>query len=87
MQVTNQEPLITAVEALECYGITSCSDYPDAEFVAMGSITLTVLGTNQSSTPAPLVWSAHDNVTDCGQHVLVVNNGSAGDGEVVLYFH
>jgi hypothetical protein len=85
LRVTNQEPLLNAVETLEAYGIISCSDYPDAEFVEMDSISLSVFQGPNQSLPAPLVWSAYDPVTDCGQHVLVVN-GSSTDGEVVLYF-
>ena len=85
LTITNQEPLITAVETLECYGIKSCSDYPDAELVKMSSISLSVQGPNQSPEPAPLAWSAYDKVTDCGQHVIVVND-SPTDGEVDLYF-
>jgi hypothetical protein len=86
LSVTNQSPLITAVETLEAYGIKSCSDYPDAELVKMSSISLSVRGPNQSPEPAPLAWSAYDPVTDCGQHVIVVND-SPTDGEVDLYFY
>jgi hypothetical protein len=86
LTITNQEPLITAVETLEAYGIKSCSDYPDAELVKMSSISLAVYeGPNQPQQPAPLAWSAYDPVTDCGQHVVVVND-SPTDGEVDLYF-
>jgi hypothetical protein len=80
--ITSQDQLTNAVETLECYGINSCSDYPAAPFVEMGSINLEVQGSSQLS---PFSWSEFDVVTDCGQHAIVVIDTPTG-GEVDLYF-
>lgn len=59
-----------AVLALECHRMTQCTDYPDAPMTAMGSIQIQVGGNNISP-----VWTVNDQVTGCGEHTIIVNNG------------
>jgi peptide methionine sulfoxide reductase MsrB len=81
LPITNVEQLTECVETLECYKIQQCSDYPDATFTGMGSISIETRGSRPS-----ISWAANDAVTDCGQHTIVVSD-SAENGDVDLYYH
>src|SRR5262249_45946779 len=79
--VHNQHELWNACETLECYRISSCSDYPASPVVKMDDV---LIETENNQTPN-IVWTPLDKVTDCGHHAIVVNNSSSG-GEVDLFF-
>lgn len=64
---------------LEAYSVSQCSDYP-AGLTAMRAVNLQTGGSN----PA-LSWTPSNDVEDCGQHVVVVNDSSQ-DGEVDIYY-
>jgi hypothetical protein len=74
--IQNVRELTWCIETLECYGITQCSDYPDADLTAMKAIHL-----RTGNTRPPVDWSTNDPVTDCGAQTNVVSNSST-DGEV-----
>jgi hypothetical protein len=81
LPIQNVQELTWAVETLEAYGITACSDYPNTYVTAMQAISL------QTGTANPnITWAPVNAVTDCGQHIDVVSN-SATSGEVDLYYH
>lgn len=69
-----------AVEALEAYAITACSDYPDTFDIAMDQISILT----HTGRPS-LNWSHHNRITDCGQQAIIASNANPG-GEVDLYF-
>jgi hypothetical protein len=73
LQVPNIAELTVAMEALEAYQISGCSDYPGAATTSMTSIDLR---TNGSSVP--LVWVATNRVVDCGQGTRIVSNSNPG---------
>ena len=80
LPVSNVEELTWNIETLEAYGVQQCSDYPDTNFTAFGSIDL------QTSAGRPaLAWTPVNAVTDCGQSARVVSNANAG-GEVDIYY-
>lgn len=79
--VTNVAEMWQAVETLECYGITQCSDYPVTSKTAMSAISI-----QTGTTPADVVWTIENRVTDCGQHTLVFDMDTAGHGEVDLWY-
>jgi hypothetical protein len=80
LRILNQPQLTWAVETLEAYGITQCSDYPNTDHTAMRGINVQPGGL----TPA-LNWTAVNSITDCGQHCVVVSN-SPTEGEVDIYY-
>ena len=80
LPVQDVAELVWCNETLEAYNITACSDYPDTDLTALRSISLTTGGTSP-----PLSWTPVNQVTDCGQHAVVVSN-SATAGEVDLYY-
>jgi hypothetical protein len=73
--------LVNAVETLECYGIQSCTDYPNTLKTTMAAI-----GISTAQGPAAPNFAALNDVTDCGQHTVVVSNAT-GNSEVDLYYH
>lgn len=81
LQIQNVQQLTWCIETLECYGITKCSDYPNTDKTAMASINL------QTGSSHPNVnWMVNNSVTDCGQHTLIFDDDSAGNGEVDLWY-
>ncbi|HYW48396.1 MAG TPA: hypothetical protein VE959_36365 [Bryobacteraceae bacterium] len=78
LPIQNVQELTWAVETLECYGITQCTDYPPVFGTAMTAIAMQT----GSVTPA-VTWTPNNAHTECGQHVVVVSN-SATKGEVDL---
>jgi hypothetical protein len=81
LPIQNVQELTWCIETLECYSITQCSDYPATNKTQMSSINL-----QTGSTQPAVVWSANDVVTDCGQHTLIFNDDSSGNGEVDLWY-
>lgn len=61
--------LVMCWETLEVYGLTKCTDYPNAQQTAMTSISIQIGG---GDTPA-VTWTPAAWVTDCGQNVGVVD--------------
>lgn len=75
--VIDSVPELTwCTEALEAYGITQASDYPDADCTPMTQIVI-----ETETGPQSVVWTAEDLVTDFGQHTVV-----ALPTEVELYY-
>ena len=81
LPVQNIQELFWCIETLECYGITKCSDYPATNKTAMAAINL-----QTGTTPPNVVWMVNNAVTDCGQHTLIFDDDSAGNGEVDLWY-
>jgi hypothetical protein len=81
LPVTNIEQLTWLIETLECYGITKCSDYPATNKTAMSSIKVE----NGKSIPS-VGWSVTNKVTDCGQHTLLFDEDTTGNGEVDIWY-
>jgi hypothetical protein len=67
LPITNQEELKDAVVTLEAYNLTKCRDYPNTDATAFTANTI------QTTGPAPVVWTANNPVTDCGQHTIIKN--------------
>jgi hypothetical protein len=80
LPVQNIAELLWANETLEAYSISQCSDYPAADSTALGSISI-----QTGATTPVLNWTPINQVTDCGQHAVVVDN-SATDGEVDIHY-
>ena len=81
LPIQNVQELTWLVETLECYGITQCSDYPATNKTAMSAIRI------ENGNPIPSVgWSVTNLVTDCGQHTLLFDDDSTGNGEVDLCY-
>ena len=78
--VQNVQELIQAVETLETYGITQCSDYPNTADTAFLAIVIQTGSTNPT-----LIWSPVNSVTDCGQHTVVVSNSNPSS-EVDIHY-
>lgn len=72
--------LLWCNQTLEAYRVTDCDHYPDTPSTSMASIAIRTGATN----PA-LVWQPAADVTDCGQHTVVVSNSST-DGRVDLFY-
>ena len=69
------------VETLECYGITQCSDYPATNKTAMYSINIA------NGNPVPSVgWSVTNVSTEGGQHTLLFDEDTIGNGEVDIWY-
>jgi hypothetical protein len=79
--IQNVPELWQAVETLECYNMTKCSDYPNTAKTPMASISIKT-GTTQPN----VVWTTVDSVTDCGQHTSIFDQGAAGHGEVDIWY-
>jgi hypothetical protein len=79
--IQNVPELWQAVQTLECYNMTQCSDYPDTPKTEMSAISI-----QTGATAADVVWTPVDTVTDCGQHTLVFAQGAAGHGEIDLWY-
>lgn len=80
LPVQNIDELTWAIETLEAYKMTKCSDYPNASRTQFTSINIQTGPVN----PA-LAWTPQNRVTDCGQHCVVVSNANPG-GEVDIYY-
>ncbi|HVB63605.1 MAG TPA: hypothetical protein VNE17_02665, partial [Nitrolancea sp.] len=78
--INNISELVWCNETLEAYRITQCSDYPHTDLTSFRNINIQT----GSTTPA-VTWTPTDQVTDCGQHAVVVSNSSTA-GEVDLYY-
>jgi hypothetical protein len=79
--IQNVAELWQAVETLEAYYLTQCSDYPNTGKTAMYSISI------QTGTAQPnVVWTPVNAVTDCGQHTIIFNQGAADHGEVDIWY-
>jgi hypothetical protein len=68
LHVTDQQELWQMVETLECYGITSCADYPNTPAIKMYNIaasTLSLVG--QPS----ITWTSQNTVTLCGREDII----------------
>ena len=68
LPITNQQELTWCALTLEAYNMTKCRDYPNADFTAF-----TANDIQTTSGAAPVVWTASNPVTDCGQHTIVDN--------------
>jgi hypothetical protein len=87
LTVNNIPELTWANETLECYGFKAFTDYPDTTLTAFHDIEIRL---RTSATPfteaqANINWQANNDVTDNGQHCLIVSNDSPG-GDVYLYY-
>ena len=78
--IDNIDELTWANETLECYGLTQFSDYPNTLMTHMKNIEIRV-----GNSQALLLWEAHNDVTDNGQHCSVISNASPG-GSVALNY-
>ena len=79
LQMENITELLLATETLEAYSVGACAEYPD-------DVAFTAIGLSTGIAVPSLTWTPHNNVTDCGQHVGVINN-SASAGEVDIHTH
>lgn len=77
--IQNVPELIMAVETLEAYRITKCSDYPATDGMVFWQINI------QTGSVIPMRnWTPTNMVTDCNQHAVVLSNTNA-EGEVEIY--
>jgi len=81
LPIQNVQELTWCVETLECYSITKCSDYPNTNKTAMSAINL-----QTGSVHPVMIWTLNNPVTDCGQHTLIFDEDSSGNGEVDLWY-
>jgi len=81
LPVQNVQELTWLVQTLECYGITACSDYPATNKTAMSAINI-----QNGNAVQSVGWSVTDSVTDCGQHTLLFDDDSSGNGEVDIWY-
>jgi hypothetical protein len=81
LTIQDVEELTWCIETLEAYKVTRESDYPNTPKTAMASVGLDTGGTHPS-----FVWSVHDDVTDTGQHTIVINEQVTGAGEVDIWY-
>ncbi|MGH2885902.1 MAG: hypothetical protein ACRDPA_24950, partial [Solirubrobacteraceae bacterium] len=68
--------LTWCTEALEAYGITQASDYPDADCAPMTGIFI-----ETEAGPPSVAWTREDLATDFGEHTVV-----AEPHEIELYY-
>lgn len=80
LPIQNVQELTWAIETLEAYAITGCSDYPNINVTAFKGINI-----QTGNTTPTLNWTAVNGVIDCGQHGVVVSNANPG-GEVDIYY-
>ena len=80
LTVNNIPKLYWAAESLEAYGVATCSNYPNTAKTRLSAIELRV-----GSSQAPLSWGVANAVTDCGQHAIVVAQGTP-NGIVDIYY-
>jgi hypothetical protein len=83
LTVNSVDQLWYAVQVLEAYQITGCGDYPNTSNSPFWNIDLKV---GYPPMPPTVEWTAVDNVTDCGQHTVIVSNANFG-GEVDIYYN
>jgi hypothetical protein len=81
LPIRNIPQLTWLVETLECYGMTQCSDYPATNKTAMYGIKIE----NGKAIPS-VAWSVTNSVTDCGQHTLLFDEDTIGNGEVDIWY-
>jgi hypothetical protein len=81
LPIQNIAELTWLVQTLECYGITKCSDYPATNKTAMSAIRIE----NGKSIPS-VGWSVTNASTECGQHTLLFDDDTTGNGEVGLWY-
>jgi hypothetical protein len=81
LTIANVDELTWCIETLEAYSITRADDYPDTALTAMSAI-----GIDTGGTQPALTWTINNDVTDTGQHTLVVNELVTGAGEVDLWY-
>ncbi len=81
LPVFNIQELTWCIETLEVYGAQSESDYPNTPMTAMRAIEL-ICGT----TAPTFTWTVNNDVTDIGQHTIVINEQVTGAGEVDLWY-
>jgi hypothetical protein len=81
LPVMNIQELTWLIETLECYGMTTCSDYPDTDKTAMSAI-----GIQTGAATPDVTWTVNNDVTDCGQHTMVFSEEAGGGGEVDLWY-
>ena len=77
--IQNVQELTWAVETLEAYGITKCSDYPATDGMVFWQINI-----QTGSVTPKLNWTPTNRVTDCNQHAVVLSNSNT-EGEVDIY--
>jgi hypothetical protein len=80
LNVANIAELLWCNETLEAYGIQSCSAYPATDVTRLGAINIQTGATNP-----PMAWTPVNQVTDCNQHTIIVDNSST-QGEVDIYY-
>jgi len=85
ISVTDVVELTWAYETLECYGLNTCSDYPNTALTAMYNIEIKTGTPGSSGTDAAIDWFGVTNFTDCGQKCVIVSNASPG-GAVYLFY-
>lgn len=79
LTIQNVQELTYAVETLEAYGVTKASDYPATDGMVFWEINIQTGGV----TPT-LNWTPVNQVTDTGQHAVVLSNSNPR-GEVEIY--
>ncbi len=85
LQVADQQELWQMVETLECYGITSCADYPNTPAIKMHNIAASTL--SLISQPS-ITWTRQNEVTLCGREdkiSLIYYRGFASTSSHILY--
>lgn len=80
LAVSHPAELPENVLALEAYGVAACTDYPATDRVKFTDIDVLT----GDITPG-VNWRLIDNVTDCGQHTIIVNNTGL-DGQIDIWF-
>jgi hypothetical protein len=78
--IQDVEELKACSQTLEAYNVTNCSNYPNADNVAMSAISIETAGGSPN-----INWAPVNSVTDCGQQARVGSNANPG-GEVDIYF-
>jgi hypothetical protein len=83
--VSDVDQLTWAYETLECYSLTTCTDYPNTESTSMYAIEIKTGTPGASGTDTTISWFASNSFTDCGQSCEIVSNASPG-GAVSLNY-
>jgi hypothetical protein len=81
LPIRNIPQLTWLVETLECYGMTKCSDYPATNKTAMYAIKI-----ENGKSIASVGWTVTNSVADCGQHTLLFDEDTIGNGEVDIWY-
>ena len=80
LNIVNYPELSCCFEALEAYSMTQCPNYP-----ASPSTRFFFIQVDYGNVGHPLNWVTRASVTDCGQHVVVVDP-SPVKGEVEIFY-